>query len=112
MDLYTKITQGKRIRYVPYVPPEQSIPKAPEAFDDEGIITLGTSIGTIVLMQLEQLIPTHKRNHRKVKAVTDALLELARGNGKPIDKELVEYWTDVWNATMKRYQEGLEKGAV
>jgi hypothetical protein len=108
MDLYTKTTQGKRTRYIPYVPPEPQ-PIKTDPLTDEGIITLGTSVGTIVLMQLEALIPAHKRNHRKVKAVTDALLDLARGNGAPIDRELLEHWTECWNQTMVLFQSGLEE---
>lgn len=105
-ELYTKVQQGNRVRYVPLQ--EKAPPLPPPDFTDEEIITLGVSVGAMILIQLEQNIPEHKRNRRKVKAVTDALMNLAHGNGKPIDTELIDYWTEVWNTTMKRFQSGLE----
>lgn len=108
MELYQKTQQGNRVRYLPYVPPAPKLPKV-EDFTDEGLITLGVSVGTIVLTQLEQFIPQHKRNHRKIKAVTDALLDLARGNGKPVDVELLQHWCDCWNEVMLKFQGDLEE---
>lgn len=109
-QLYRKTTHGSRVRYVPY-DPKEDVPIPPPEFSDEDIITLGTTVGTIVLVQLERYIPEHKRNHRKVKAVTDALLDLARGQGKPVDRELAEHWMDVWNETMRRFQNTLVERA-
>lgn len=105
--LYERIPHGKTYRYREYVTPDPTVPKPQQFYTDEEIITLGVSIGAILLVQLEQLIPEHKRNHRKVKAVTDAILDLARGQGQPIDKEQIDYWCRCWNVTTQQFQAGL-----
>ena len=105
MTLYEKITTGKRIRYVEHVP-ANSVPVC-DAFDSAELVTLGTSLGIMILMILEKQLPPHARNARKIKAVEDAVLDLARGHCAPITEEMMQYWVDAWNHTMIDIQAGL-----
>ena len=76
-------------------------------FDDKELITCGVSLGMMMLMLLEKTLPPHARNARKVKAVTDAITDLAKGQGAPIEQEMIDYWVDTWNYCMEQMQKGL-----
>lgn len=108
MTLYKKVQQGNRVRYVEHVPEANPVPECSE-FDNAELITLGVSLGVMMLMILEKQIPPHARNARKIKALENAILDLAKGHGAPITEEMTQYWVDVWNRVMFEVQAGLIK---
>jgi len=79
-----------------------------EEFDDAEIITWAVSIGMTQLMILRKKLPEHARNARKIKAIEDAIYNLAAGHGKPLSDEMVDYVIGCWNRTMQKIQRGLE----
>lgn len=101
MDLYQKIvTEKGRVSYKPYFP---QAPKK-EDFTDEELITLAATIGMVILIELRNLLPEHKRNARHILKVEEAIADLVRGTGAPLPKELSEHWLDCWNRTMLEIQ--------
>jgi hypothetical protein len=48
-----------------------------------------------------RLYPEHKRNHRKIKAVHDALKALYENTGDPIDDDTALYALECWNMAVK-----------
>jgi hypothetical protein len=104
MQLYKKVPHGKTFRYEPVeVQPAPPVP-AQEEFTNEELITLGASLGMMVLMQMEKHLPEKARIPRKLKAVRDAILDLVKGNGARIDTEMCDYWAGAWNRTMTLIQ--------
>jgi hypothetical protein len=92
---------------------KQSLQAAPEAlqaeeFDDAEILTWAVSIGMTQLMILRKKLPEHARNARKIKAVEEAIFNLAAGHGKPLDDKMIDYVIGCWNRTMQEIQLGLE----
>ena len=72
-----------------------------EDMDNEQKITLGVGIGTWMLMLLDRNLPAHSLLARKdrIGEVQRAILELAKGLGKPLSKEALDYWCKVWTLT-------------
>ena len=56
------------------------------------------------LMLLERQLPPHARNARKIAKVREAIFDLAKGHGKPLDDAFVDYVCDCWNKVMKEIQ--------
>lgn len=103
--LYEKVIKGKQVRYIEH-DPNANVPHVME-FSNEELITLGVSLGTVMLMLLERQLPEKARNRRKIKAVHDAILDLSRGTGEPVSGEMIQYWANCWDETMQRISEGL-----
>lgn len=78
-------------------------------FDPEEMITWSVSLAMMQIMILEKQLPPHKLNARKLAKVREAIFDLAKGLGKPLDDEFVNYVCDCWNETMARIQKGLEE---
>ena len=76
-------------------------------FDTAECITWAVSLAMMQLMILRKQLPEHARNARKIKTIEDAIYDLAKGHGAPIDDELVDLIVGTWNTTMQRVQEGL-----
>lgn len=110
MKLYERVQVGKSVRYVEHVPVTKEVPVVDE-FDSGELITLGVSLGMMMLMILEKQLPSHARNARKLQALQAAILDLAKGHGKPIDPAMADYWVDVWNRVMSEIQAGLAAAA-
>jgi hypothetical protein len=91
-ELYVKAMQGKRTRYIPYQP-EMTDMELSEA----QILTIAGALGVTVLQQYQQLVPSHKRSARKIKAVEQSLLDLLHGNGQAIDPVMADYAMACWN---------------
>jgi hypothetical protein len=115
--LYEKrVSPSGKVSYVPHIPamkvvevPEKvPVPQCSE-FSNEELITWTASLVMIQIMILERQLPSHTLIARKgkLKVVEDALLDLVRGLGAPLDDGLVNYVTDTWNLAMKMMQEGL-----
>jgi hypothetical protein len=107
-QLYEKVVSPKgKVTYREYTPQAGPDIKASE-FDTAEMITWAVSIGMTQLMILRKNLPAHARNARKIKAVEEAIFDLAKGHGAPLDDEMVDYVIACWNATMRRIQSGLE----
>lgn len=106
--LYEKvISKGGKVSYIEHVPSAGPDLKA-EEFDTAECITWAIAIGMTQLMILRKQLPEHARNARKIKAVEDAIYDLAQGHGKPLSDEMVDYVIGCWNQTMLTIQKGLE----
>jgi len=108
ITLYEKIiSHGGKVTYREFQPAATNALQA-EEFDDAEILTWAVSIGMTQLMILRKKLPEHARNARKIKAVEDAIYNLAAGHGKPLDDDMVDYVVGCWNRTMMVIQRGLE----
>lgn len=111
-ELYVKeVSKGGKVSYKKFEGPvaRYASPEAPlmSEFDDKELITAGVSLGMMMLMLLENTLPPHSRNARKIKAVTDAIVDLAKGQGSVLEQEMVDYWVNMWNYCMEQMQLGL-----
>ena len=103
MELYTKTIQGKRVRYVPYVPPDNSNYE----IEQQQMVTLLTTLTMSMLMSVEKQLPEHSRFAREVKNVETAIVKLAKLNAKPLDGTLVNAGVVGWNAAIEGMQKAL-----
>lgn len=110
MMLYEKVMIGRRTTYRAVEGKIVTPPANRDSYSKGELITLGATLGMTVLMQMVQLLPKNNDDAKKIKAVTDAILNLVRGSGHRISDEDAEYWTDTWNMTMANIQAGLAKG--
>lgn len=100
MQLYEKVPHGKTHRYVLSNAKIKPEPPHQESFTNGEIVTLGASLGMMVLMQMEISLPEKARLPRKLNALRAAILDLVKGNGARIDDEMVDHWADCWNRTL------------
>lgn len=104
MELYVKQMQGKRTRYVPYVPPDNSNMAIPQ----EQMVTLLTTLTMSMLMSIEDQLPKkHSRFSREIRNMEDAISRLAKLNAKPLDPVLVNAGVVGWNAAIEGIQKTL-----
>lgn len=83
--LYERIPHGKTYRYREYVTPDPTVPKPQMEYSDEEIITLGVSVGAILLTQLEQpAMPNTSETIGKSKRSQMPYLNLQRGRASPL----------------------------
>ena len=101
-QLYIKVTQGNRVRYVPYTAPE--VPSAIHNITDRQALTIAASLGGMLLMLFERHFPPHQRNARKIKAVEDAIFNLYAGSGEKLDPEISDWVCRAWDETMMKAQ--------
>jgi hypothetical protein len=98
-QIYRKVVNGARVRYVPYLEPEQ--PKTVIEFTEGQCLTAAGALGTMLLMVFERNIPPHKRVARKINAVQSAILDLFKGTGEPIHDDIAELMAKTWDRVMK-----------
>lgn len=91
-ELYLKKMHGKQVRYVPYDPQITDM-----ELTEAQILTLAGSLGIVVLSQYHKLVPSHRRNARKIKAVENALLDMLQGSGQDLDDSMADYAIACWN---------------
>lgn len=112
MTLYERIlSPSGRVTYREHIPQAGPDLRADE-FDTAELLTWAISIGMTQLMILRKQLPEHARNARKIKAVEDAIYDLAAGHGKPLSDEMVDYVIGCWNRTMGAIQQGLEPAPI
>ena len=104
MQLYTKVTQGKRVRYIPYQQPQV------ECTEDQ-LVTILSSLTISMLTAMEKMLPAHKAVARRVKAVEEDLCRLAQLKAGGLDEEHIEMGTAMWNAAIECLQGRLAPGA-
>lgn len=108
-----KVSAAGKVSYVPVTPEPQK--KAPaivpvcSEFSNEELITWTASLVMVQIMILERVLPPHTLIARKgsLTAVKDAMLNLVKGLGAPLDDKLINYITDTWNLAMTIMQNGL-----
>lgn len=98
-QLYRKVIKGKRVTYEP-VAPDQEEPTVYDLTDGQALTAAG-ALGVTLLCLFERFIPPHKRIARKIRAVTNAILDLYSGNGHPIDQDVQEWVCKSWELAMK-----------
>jgi len=103
MELYEKITQGKRIRYIPHVLKPYPNPEIPQ----DQMVTLLATLTLSMLMSIEDQLPDHARMAREVRNVEDGVRRLAKLVGKPLDEDLVNAGVAGWNSAIKAMQDRL-----
>ena len=64
---------------------------------DEQAVTIAGVLGISLLMNYRRLMPPHKLIARKVKAVEDAVVDLFRSSGHPVNEALVKCFLDCWD---------------
>ena len=97
-QLYRKVMQGKRVRYVPHTEDE---PITCIELTDEQAVTAAGALGVTLLGLFERFIPPHKRIARKIKAVENSILDLFAGNGHRIDTETSQWLCECWDRAMR-----------
>lgn len=108
MQLYEKIQRGKTVRYIPYVPPDNSDMEIPQ----NQMITLLSTLTISMLMSIERQLPDHARFAREVKNVENSVLRLAKLNGAPLNETLVEAGVAGWNSAMRGMMSFLSGGNI
>jgi len=109
---YEKVMVGKKTTYREVQAKVFREPPKQEEFDNAQLVTLGASLGMMVLMQMEKQLPEKSRNARKLAAVSAAILDLVRGSGQKVSEEMCNYWADSWNRTMREMQSELTPEAI
>jgi hypothetical protein len=71
-----------------------------QGMTDQQMVTCAGMVGIMLLAEYELAMPEHKRNHRKVKAVNDAIIDLLHGSGHPVDDGAAEFLAANWNRAM------------
>jgi hypothetical protein len=108
MQLYERIVSEKgRVSYREYFLPHEGPCLPAEGFDLAEVITWSVALAMTQLMILRKSLPEHARVPRKIKAVEEAIYDLAKEHGKPLDDEMVDYVVGCWNRTMEEIQRGL-----
>jgi len=105
MELYEKLTSPSgRVSYKPVSVPHAPPVRQPHSLTmTEGQIV--SAVGGLAVMAIhgyQTMLPKHKLISRKVQAVNDSVLEMFRGTGQPIDEDMVDFISGVWNATMEQ----------
>ncbi len=103
MQLYEKTMQGNRVRYVEYVPKPYPHPE----IERSKMVTLLATLTMSMLMSVEDQLPKHARMAREIRNVENAVRNLARMVGKPLDEELVNAGVDGWNSAIQTMQSRL-----
>ena len=102
-QLYRRVINGSRVRYVPH-DPAADVPPAIHNITDRQALTIAASLGATLLILFERHFPAHQRNARKIKAVEKAILDLYHGSGEALDPEISEWVCKCWDDTMKRIE--------
>ena len=97
--LYRKVQQGNRVRYVP-VESEAVEPMVVNLTDGQ-YLTIAGALAVTLLMLMERFIPEHKRNHRKIKNVREAVHDLYAGSGQAIDDATCSWILSCWDHAMR-----------
>ncbi len=75
---------------------------------DNQVLTLAGTIGTCMLIGLEQHLPPHKALARKIQAVEKAIAGLYGLIGEPVDGPMIDIGARCWGAAMKELAKELE----
>jgi len=80
-------------------------------FTDGQCVTLAGSLGVVLLMTFERNFKPMKNGSphliaRKIKAVKEAVLDLYKSTGEPIDDKYAELTCKVWDETMIKLSKG------
>lgn len=106
MQLYEKVTTpGGKVKYLPHTSGITDADRIDNMTEGQ-LVTLGVSAGVTCLLIMEKYIPEHKRNARQIKKLEEAILELAKGKGEELDNDIMEYWAESWNQSMRIMQAG------
>ena len=84
-------------------------------FTDEQCLTLAGSLGVVLLHTFERNMKPMKNGSpsltaRKIKAVEEAIKDLYKGTGKPIDDKFANLTFRVWDETMIKLSKGVVCG--
>jgi predicted TIM-barrel enzyme len=71
-------------------------------------LTLVGALAVTVIMQYQSLVPEHKRNARKIKAVETAILDMLHGSGHTISPEMSDYAVECWNKAVMTISQGVK----
>lgn len=67
---------------------------------EKQLTTTAVSVGTCILMALEQILPEHSRKARAMRKVQDAIVDLAALHAEDITEEETAIAREAWNAAM------------
>lgn len=67
---------------------------------NEELITLAATVGTCVLVGLEQHMPAHSALSVRIKKLEDAIAGVAGLNAKKLQPEMLEIGTRAWGKAM------------
>ena len=76
-----------------------------QSLTDKQAITIAGTLGITLLMNYQRLMPPHKLVARKVKAVEDAVVDLFRSTGSPVDTETLKWVLDCWDKAVLMAEE-------
>ena len=68
-----------------------------QSLTDKQAITIAGTLGITLLMNYQRLMPPHKLVARKVKAVENAVTDLFRSTGHPVNVETMKYILGCWD---------------
>jgi len=98
MTYYTKqISPKGKVTYVEVVEDDTVVIE----LTDEQCLTAAGSLGLTLLCLFERNFPEHKKVARKIKAVEQAVLDLYRSTGQPIDPLLADDFCKAWDRTIR-----------
>ena len=97
MQLYEKITYGKKTTYKLHEPYSKHV----VALEQEQVIALLTTFTLAMLMSVSNQIVSHSRSAREIKKVEDAIIALARLNKNGVDETVIDLGVLAWNAAIK-----------
>lgn len=69
--------------------------------DNKQILTLAATIGTCVLIGLEQHLPPHAALARKIRSVESSLQGLGALTGTLLDDKMIDIGTNAWGKAME-----------
>lgn len=105
-QLYRRVMKGKRTTYELVVATDDSVEHLEDItetdINDKQALTIAGALGTTLLCLFERYIPPHRRNARKIKAVTDAIFNLYQGSGQEFDEDIATWVMKCWDETVKR----------
>lgn len=98
MTYYTKnISPKGKVTYTEVTEDDSAVIE----LTDAQCLTAAGSLGITLLCLFERNFPEHKRVAKKIKAVEQAVADLYRGTGQPIDLELADDFCKAWDRTMR-----------
>lgn len=104
MQLYVKsVSEKGKVTYLPYVPST----RAEIEIDNRQLATLAGTIGLCTLIGLERHLPQHAMLSRKIKALENAIIDLAKLGGKELDQRMTNAGVEAWGAAVQKLAEVL-----
>ena len=101
-QLYERVIQGKRVRYIPWVEPEPLVlsDALNDSMTEREIISAVAALAVLAINGYYMMLPEKMYVANRVKYVRDSVLKMFKDTGAKVDDDTIQHVINTWNKTM------------